>query len=203
MIHTQRTLTSRGKTLLNEAVMPRRAIRFSGFGGQGIVLASIIIAKGAVLQEGWSAVQTQSYGPESRGGACKSDVIVSDKEIGYPLIEKADVLIALSQEALEKYICFTEKDSLVIIDPVFIKEVPKVDHVKIIEIPAAKLADEIGNRLAANIVILGALISLTSVISAKSLETSIRENTPSSSHESNLCGMVAGIEYVAKSVQIR
>ena len=165
------------------------------------MLSSIIIAKGAVLHEGKAAVQTQSYGPESRGGSSKSDVIVSDKEIDYPLLEKADVLVALSQEALEKYIPDTKEDSLVVIDPVFIKEVPKVHRVKTVEIPAAKLADEIGNRLAANVVVLGALIALTGVISPGSLEKAVKENTPSASHELNLSGMLAGLDYVRKSVR--
>lgn len=187
---------SQGKNLKGEGTMSKIAIRFSGFGGQGIVLSSIIIAHGAVLHEGKSAVQTQSYGPESRGGSSKSEVIVSDKEIDYPLIEKADVLIALSQEALDRYLHDTHEGSLVIIDPVFIKEIPKVDHIKVIEIPSAKLADEIGSRLAANIIILGALIALTSVISEGSLEKAIKENTPPASHQMNISGMRAGIEYV-------
>jgi 2-oxoglutarate ferredoxin oxidoreductase subunit gamma len=180
--------------------MSKISIRFSGFGGQGIVLASIIMAKGAVLHEGKSAVQTQSYGPESRGGASKSDVIVSDKEIDYPLVEKPDILIALSQEALDKYIRDTQDDGLVIIDPVFIKELPKIDGVKVTEIPAATLADEIGNRLAANIVVLGALVALRPIISEASLEKAVKDNTPSASHTSNLSGMLAGLEYAKTSV---
>lgn len=178
--------------------MSKISVRFSGFGGQGIVLSSIIVASGAVIHEGKSAIQTQSYGPESRGGSSKSEVIVSDKEIDYPMIEKADVLVALSQEGLDRYFPDTHEGSLVIIDPAFIKEVPKGKDVKVIEIPSTKLADELGSRLAANIIILGALIALTSVISEESLEKAIKENTPPASHPMNISGMRAGIEYVKK-----
>lgn len=158
-------------------------------------MSSIIVAHGAVRHEGKSAVQTQSYGPESRGGASKSEVIISDEEIDYPLVEKADVLVALSQEGLDKYARDTREGGLVIIDPLFVKDVPKLENVKIVEVPSARLAEEIGNRLAANIIVLGALIDLTSVIGAASLEKAIKENTPPASHQVNISGMRAGIEF--------
>lgn len=176
--------------------MSKISIRFSGFGGQGIVLSAITIASGAVLYEDKPALQTQSYGPESRGGASKAEVIISDEEIEYPLIDEADVLIALSQEALEKYLHETHHNSLVIIDPVFVRDRPETDQVRLIEIPAAELADKIGSRVVMNMVILGALVALTSVISKESLEKSIKDNTPDAFHESNLAGMKAGIRYV-------
>jgi len=197
-MNIENILTSQEKSLKDEETMSNVSIRFSGFGGQGIVLSSIIVAHGAVLHEGKSAVQTQLYGPESRGGSSKSEVIVSDTEINYPLIEKADVLVALSQEALDRYFPDTHKGSLVIIDPVFIKEVPKDNDVKVIEIPSTKLADELGSRLVANIIVLGALVALTSVISEESLVKAIKENTPPASHQANISGMRAGIEYVRK-----
>ena len=118
--------------------MSKISIRFGGFGGQGIIMSSIIVASGAVIHEGKSAIQTQSYGPESRGGSSKSEVIVSDKEIDYPMIEKADVLIALSQEALDRYFPDTHENSVVIFDPAFIKEIPKGNHVKLVEIPSVR-----------------------------------------------------------------
>ena len=178
--------------------MSQISIRFGGFGGQGIVLSAIIIASGTVLHEGKSAIQTQSYGPESRGGSSKAEVIVSDKDIDYPLIEKADVLICLSQDALDSYFHDTHENSLVIIDPAFINDVPGSDHVRLIEIPSTKLADELESRLVANMIILGALIALTSVISEDSLEKSIKDNTPSAFHELNISGMRAGIRYAQK-----
>jgi len=178
--------------------MSKISVRFGGFGGQGIVLSSIIIATGAVIHEGKSAIQTQSYGPESRGGSSKAEVIVSDHEIDYPIVEKADVLVALSQEALDKYLPDTLENGVVIIDPAFIKEIPKGNHLKLVEVPSAKLADEIGSRLAANMIILGAVVALTSVISEESLNKAIKDNTPPASHQMNISGMRAGIEYVKK-----
>ncbi len=171
------------------------SIRLSGFGGQGVILASVVIAKAAITYEGKWAIQTQDYGPESRGGASKADVIISDRDIAYPLIETADVLVALSQDAIAQYFPTTREDSLVIIDPTFVKETPKGENVRLVEIPTAKLADEIGNRLVANMVTLGALVALTSVVLEDSLEKSIRDNTPKESHSMNIRGMRAGVKY--------
>lgn len=178
--------------------MSEISIRFSGFGGQGLVLSAIIIASGAVIHDGTEAVQTQVYGPESRGGASKAEVIVSDREIDYPLIEESDVLVALSQEALDKYFPDVRENSLVIIDPAFIKDIPAAGHVRIIEIPAAELADELGSRLVANMIILGALVALTSVISKEALEKSIKDNTAKAFHKLNTSGISAGISYAEK-----
>jgi len=179
--------------------MSQISLRFSGFGGQGIILSAVIIASGAVMHEGKAAVQTQSYGPESRGGATKADAILSDTEINYPLINKTDVLIALSQESLEKYINDTHENSLVIIDPLFIKKAPGSDHhIRLIEIPSAKLADELGSRLVANMIILGAVVALTSVISQEALEESIKGNTAPAFHELNISGMRVGVRYAQK-----
>ena len=174
------------------------SIRLSGFGGQGVVLASVVIVKAAINYEGKWAIQTQDYGPESRGGASKADVIISDRDIAYPLIETADVLVALSQDAIAQHFPATREGSLVIVDPTFVKEAPKGENVRLIEIPAAKLADELGSRLVANMVTLGALVVLTSVISEDSLEKSIRDNTPRASHVMNIRGMRAGIKYAQK-----
>ena len=175
--------------------MAQISIRFSGFGGQGLVLSAIIIACGAVIHDEKEAVQTQIYGPESRGGASKAEVIVSDREIDYPLIEKSDVLVALSQEALDKYFPDVRENSLVIIDPAFIKDIPEASHVHLIEIPAAELADELGSRLVANMIILGALVTMSSVISKEALEKSIKDNTAKPFHKLNTTGMSAGMKY--------
>jgi 2-oxoglutarate ferredoxin oxidoreductase subunit gamma len=174
--------------------MPVVSIRFSGFGGQGIVLSAITLASGAVIHEGKSAIQTQSYGPESRGGASKAEVIISDRDVDYPLIDEADVLVALSQEALDKYLCETHEKSLVIIDPTFVREVPEAQRARVVEIPSASLADGVGNRMVMNMVVLGALAALTSVISPEALEKSVRDNTPPGFHEANLAAVRAGIK---------
>jgi 2-oxoglutarate ferredoxin oxidoreductase subunit gamma len=195
MTNIENILRTQGRNSKDEKGMPQLAIRFCGFGGQGIVLSSIIVASGAIHHEGKSAVQTQSYGPESRGGASKSEVIISDNVIDYPLIEKADVLVALSQEGLEKYVRDTREGGLLIIDPVFIKEIPKIENIRVVEIPSVKIAGVIGSLLIANMVILGALIALTSVISTDSLRKAIEENTPPDSHQMNISGMLAGIEF--------
>ncbi|MBW2369865.1 MAG: 2-oxoacid:acceptor oxidoreductase family protein [Deltaproteobacteria bacterium] len=176
--------------------MSEISIRFAGFGGQGIVLAAVTAAHAAIIYEGKVAIQTQSYGPESRGGSSKAEVIISDEEINYPLIDAPDILIALSQEAIEKYYPATHDDSIIVIDPAYIKAADKYNARKRYEIPAARLADGLGSRQISNMVILGALIRLTHIISESALVKSIQDNTGKAFHASNLKGMKAGARYV-------
>jgi 2-oxoglutarate ferredoxin oxidoreductase subunit gamma len=180
--------------------MSQISIRFCGFGGQGIVLSAIIIAYGSVIFDSKEAVQTQSYGPESRGGASKAEVIVADHPIDYPLIDKSDVLIALSQESVDKYFGDAHEGSWVIVDPGLVRDLPQADHLSVAHLPAAKLADELGSRLTANMITLGALIGLTQVISVSSLEKSIMDNTDQAFHELNIAGMQTGLRYAREMI---
>lgn len=104
--------------------MPRIEVRLTGFGGQGMVLSGIILARAAMYDKK-EVVQTQSYGPEARGGACSSEVVISDEAILYPLIEEADILVAISQEALDKHINSIKKGGTLIIDSDTISRSPK------------------------------------------------------------------------------
>jgi len=110
-------------------------VRFAGFGGQGIILAGIVLGKAVAVCDERNATQVQSYGPESRGGSCRSEVVVSDEQIDYPSIIEADVLVAMSQEAADKFVGNVKKGGLVIIDSMLVK-LPEPVDIKVHRIPA-------------------------------------------------------------------
>jgi len=178
--------------------MKRYEIRIAGFGGQGVVTAGKIVGVAAALYDKKNAVQTQSYGPESRGGACKAEVVLSDGEIHYPKVRSADVLVALSQTACDVYLKDLRPGGLLIIDPLTVmKEVSRSD-VRIVKVPTAEIALTVGPKKFQNMVALGALCELTGVVSQKSIEKAIEEGVPPKTLRQNIEAFRKGIEYVRK-----
>lgn len=152
-------------------------IRISGLGGQGVVLAGKILGTAAVY-DGKNVVQTQSYGAEARGSAAKSEVIISDDEIRFPAVRKCDILVAMSQEALEKTINDLKEDGVLLLDSSNIKDVPKI-KAKIIKIPATTTAERLfGKKLYATMTMLGALRKITNIVSSESIEKAIKNVAP-------------------------
>jgi 2-oxoglutarate ferredoxin oxidoreductase subunit gamma len=152
-------------------------IRISGLGGQGVVLAGQVLGKAAVYS-GKNAVQTQSYGAEARGSAAKSEVIISDSKIGYPMVRKCDILVAMSPEAVQKNVKALKEGGLLLIDSTTVKSVPKV-QARIFKLPATEISEKaFGEKLYANIIMLGALIRVTDMISDKASEKAIRDTVP-------------------------
>jgi 2-oxoglutarate ferredoxin oxidoreductase subunit gamma len=176
--------------------MKRYEIRIAGFGGQGVVTIGKIIGIAAVLYDKKNAVQTQSYGPESRGGACKAEVVLSDGEIHYPKVRSADVLVALSQTAQDVYVKDLKPGGLLIIDPLTVtKEVPRSD-IRVVKVPTTEIALKVGNKKFQNMVALGALCHLTGVVSRKALERAIAEVIPPKTLTQNMEAFKKGMEYV-------
>ena len=154
--------------------MGKTEIRICGLGGQGVVLAGQILGKAAAY-EGKNVVQTQSYGAEARGSAAKSEIIISDCKIGFPFVRKCDILVAMSQEALDKNIADLKGNGLLLIDNLLVKNVPKV-NAKIYAAPATQIAEDVfKNRLYANMVILGVLNTLVNLVRNESMEDAIRD----------------------------
>jgi len=169
----------------------RHEIRLAGTGGQGVILAGILLAEAAV-RDGLNVVQTQSYGPEARGGASRAEVIISDKEILYPKVIEADIMLCLSQEACDRYSGRLRKDGLLIIDDDLVRRAPTTFAARV---AMTKLAEKIsGNCLAANVVGLGVLAGLTGVVSRESLEDAVQERAPKGTAEMNLKALEAGYE---------
>ena len=153
-------------------------MRLSGSGGQGIVLASIIFAD-AALQGGLNVVQTQSFGPEARGGASKSEVIISKDNIKYPMVTKPDVLLALTQKSYEKYVSDLGKDAILVVDEGV--EVNGVAPAKVYQLPIIKTAHErIGKSIVTNIVSIGALYNIIAkdLIDLASMKKAIANRVP-------------------------
>lgn len=180
--------------------MGRSEAKLTGFGGQGIVLAGIILAR-AAMYDGKEVTQTQSYGPEARGGACQSGVVISNEPILYPFADKPDIMIAMSQEALDKHINSLKKGGKLIVDSDMIHQIPKKSGIKINKIAATSIAEEkLGRGLLANIIMLGALSSLTNIVSKEALQRAVRESVPKGTEELNLRALAEGFSNSEKSV---
>lgn len=175
----------------------RFEIRIAGFGGQGVVTIGKILGSAFSVYEGKNSVNTQSYGPESRGGACRSEVVVSDGDIHYPHVRKADIFIALSQVALDTYISNLKQGGILVIDPNSVKNVPERDQYRVYEVPTMEIAGEIGGVRFQNAVALGALHPLlANMIQEVSLRRAISENVPPETREINLRAFERGIQHV-------
>ena len=153
-------------------------LRLSGTGGQGLILGGIILAEAALL-DGKLAVQSQSYGPEARGGSSKSEVIISDKVIHYPKITVPDVVLAMSQEACKKYTTDLPAEGILITDKLFVQKLPEKTFKKIYELPITHTAqEELGKALFANIIALGAIVKITGVVSHEALVKAVLSRVP-------------------------
>ena len=169
-------------------------IRLSGTGGQGLILAGIILASAAVL-DGRNAIQSQSYGPEARGGASKAEVIISDDEIFYPKVGDADILLAMSQQAYEKYLPQIKDNTIIIVDTTMVKNLGAADRGKYYQIPITELAKtETGREMTANIVALGAIVGITQVVSDQALQSAVIDRIPAGTSELNLKALNAGMQ---------
>lgn len=173
----------------------RVEVRFAGFGGQGIIKSGIIVAAAASIHAGKNAVQTQSYGPESRGGACKSEVVISEEEIDFPKVVEPDVLVVMSQHAYNDYAEDVKSGGTVILDPDMIPREKSLKNLKVYRVPATKIAEELGRKIVANIVMLGAFTAITELLDEKALKESIKENIPKGTEELNLAAFEKGFEY--------
>lgn len=172
----------------------RVEIRLAGEGGQGMILAGIILAEAAAIYDSKQATQTQSYGPEARGGASRSEVVISDGEIDHPEVLSADVVVALSQEAYKKFAKTIHPGGLLIVDEDRVTVEPGVEVVKI---PVTRLAQETtGRNITANTVALGALVGLTGVVSRQAIEQAVIARAPKGTEDANRKALAAGFSAV-------
>lgn len=166
-------------------------VRFAGFGGQGVVLSGFILGRAASLHAGKHAAMTQNYGPESRGGACSADVVVEDREIAMPVFDQPDVLVLLSQEAANKNSAWIAGSKLVLIDEDLVQL--EGDDPRIQKVPFTRMANALGRRIVANIVMLGCLIARSRLVPTEAMEEAIRSTVPPKTVELNLKAFRAGL----------
>lgn len=177
----------------------RFEIRIAGFGGQGVLTIGRILGEAFSIYEGKNSANSQSYGPESRGGACKSEVVVSDGDIYYPNVRRPDILIALSQRALNTYLSALQEGGILLIDPTSVKDVPQPEKYNIHEISAMELAHEIGGVKYQNSVVLGALLPLLGdFLKESSLRKAIADNVPPESVDINMKAFEKGLSAVRR-----
>jgi 2-oxoglutarate ferredoxin oxidoreductase subunit gamma len=174
----------------------RYEIRLSGSGGQGIILASVVLAEAVAVHEALQVSQTQSYGPEARGGRCKAEVVVSDKEIDYPKVVQLDMLLAMTQEACDAYFFDFKPNGLLLVDSTFVEQVPTS---RSIALPFTRIArDDIGREMVANMVALGAIAAVCPLIAAKSMEKAVVSRSPGGTVDINRKAFRAGLKAVKK-----
>jgi len=168
----------------------RIEIRLAGEGGQGMILAGIILAEAAAIYDNKNATQTQSYGPEARGGASKAEVVIAQGEIDHPEVILADVLVAMSQEACDKYAGNLKKDGILIVDQ---ERVGRVPSSRAIKVPITRLAMESsGKSITASVVALGVLVGLTGVVTREAITQAVAARAPKGTEEMNKAALSAG-----------
>ncbi len=172
-----------------------KELRFTGFGGQGIILAGYITGKAAAIYADLHATLTQNYGPESRGGASSAQLIISDEPIFYPNITHPDILVAMSQEGYSKYKDELRPGGVILIDEDLVKISETKTGVKIVKVPATRLAEQLGKKMAANIVMLGFMDGQTKILPRKAIEDAIKTSVPLASIELNMQAFDMGFKY--------
>jgi 2-oxoglutarate ferredoxin oxidoreductase subunit gamma len=174
----------------------RYDIRLSGSGGQGIILMGIILAEAIGIYDGKYVAQTQSYGPEARGGSSKAEVVVSDSDIDYPKALKLDLLVAMDQKACDDYYMDLKPDGTLIVDNTFVKQIPVS---RAYQVPFTRIAREKFKReMVANIIALGAITRLTPIVSLGAIESAVLSRVPKGTEKLNRDALKAGMAAAAK-----
>lgn len=174
----------------------RYEVRLAGEGGQGMILAGVILAEAAVVYDGLNAVQTQSYGPEARGGASRSEVIIAKGEIDYPKVMIPDLLLCMSQEACDKFYSQVKDEGCIIVDSSNVSRVPS--H-RAIAVPISDIAEQAtGRRITASMVALGLVSGLSGLVTRESLKMAMGERVPAGTEEINSKALAAGFEEAAR-----
>lgn len=170
-------------------------IRFSGFGGQGIVRLGLITGKALSLFDNKHATMNQSFGPEARGSACSSQLVVSDERVLYPYISKPEILVAMSQEAYEKYEPEMKEGGILLIDQDLVRPKPLHKNIKMYSVPSTRFAEELGNRIIANLVMLGFFTAVTKVVSSDAMKKALPGLVPGRFLELNIKAFDRGHEF--------
>lgn len=172
----------------------RYEIRLSGSGGQGLILAGQILAEAAAVYDDKYATQSQSYGPEARGGASRSEVIISDEEIDYPKAVNLDFVLAFTQQACDKYAADLKKGGVLLADSTEVTKQPRGNY-KVFAVPITEIAaKEVGKKVTANLVAVGLIVGLSKIVSPIAAEEALWERVPKGTEEINLKAFKKGLE---------
>ncbi len=179
----------------------RYEVRLSGSGGQGLILMGIILAEAVGIYDGKYVAQTQSYGPEARGGSSKAEVVISDEEIDYPEAVKLDLLLTMNQASCDHYYSDLKPEGILIVDSTFVTQIPTS---RVFQIPFTRIAREKFNReVVANIIALGALTQLSPIVSPKAMESAVLKRVPRGTEKLNQDALKAGISAAKRAKKER
>ncbi len=178
----------------------QKKIIITGFGGQGVILAGRIVGKAAAIFDKLESSLVQSYGPESRGGACSVQVTIADQEIYYPYINVPDILVCMSQAGYDKYRDIISENTIIIIDQDLIKLNKPVDCYAV---PATRLAEEMGLKMMANIIMVGFLVGITNAVSLESAKKTVSESVPQKTVDINIKAFDRGYEFALATMKSR
>lgn len=170
-------------------------IRFSGLGGQGVVRCGLITGKALSLYDNKHATMTQSFGPEARGSACSSQLVVSEDRVLYPYLTTPQILVSISQDAYDKYELNLSEDGILIVDKDLVKCKPPRGNIKVYSIPSTRFAEELGNRIIANLVMLGFFTAVTKVVSPEAMKKALPGLVPDRFLALNISAFDRGYEY--------
>jgi 2-oxoglutarate ferredoxin oxidoreductase subunit gamma len=180
--------------------MSSTEIKFGGFGGQGVILAGIIIGRAASIYNNKFATLTQSFGPEARGSACSAQVIISESKILYPYVTKPQILLAMSQEACNKFLPETTDNATLIIEQDLVKPRDLKPGMKVHGIPATRLAEELGRKMILNIVMVGFFTTVTKLVDYEAVKEAVKASVPQGTENMNLKAYDRGYQYGLSSI---
>jgi 2-oxoglutarate ferredoxin oxidoreductase subunit gamma len=170
-------------------------IRVAGFGGQGVILAAMVIGKAASIYEDGFSTMTQNFGPEARGGACSAQVITSDSPVLYPYVTNPDILIVMSQEAYSKFVPELKPTGILIIEQDLVRISNVTEGTRIYSCPATRIAEELGKRMVLNVVMVGFFAAVAKVLKPESLRNAVLESVPPAFKDLNSKAFDAGYQY--------
>jgi len=173
----------------------RTEIRVSGFGGQGVILCAHIIGKTAAIYQGEHATMIQSFGPEARGSSCSAQVVLSDETVLYPYIQRPSILITMSQDACDNFAPQMTPGGLLLIESDLVRPGTLPQGVRVLGIPATRLAEEIGRKMVLNIVMFGFFAATSGVLRAETARDAVRTSVPAGTEELNLRAFDKGFEF--------
>ncbi|MEE4354309.1 MAG: 2-oxoacid:acceptor oxidoreductase family protein [Desulfatiglans sp.] len=173
--------------------MDAQEIIITGFGGQGIVLAGRILGEAATLGDHKQSTLVQSYGPEARGGACSAEVIISDNSIHYPYVRNPDILVCMSQSGYDKFVKELKKEGTLLIDQDLVQ--PKGVGRTYFSIPSTRIAEELGRKMMANIIMIGFITTLTGAVSVSAAEKAVAQSVPKGTEKMNLIAFKRGCDH--------
>jgi 2-oxoglutarate ferredoxin oxidoreductase subunit gamma len=178
--------------------MATTEIKFGGLGGQGVILAAMIVGKAAALFDKKEATLTQAFGPEARGSACSAQVVISDGRILYPYVQRPQILVTMSQQAYTLFSPALAQGGVLLIEEEMVKPEPLPPGAKVYSIPATRIAEELGRRMVLNIVMVGFFAAVTDVVNVDAIRKAVSDSVPKGTTDLNLKAFDRGFEYGKK-----